>query len=554
MFRARISIEVTNQAGDDHTAVRAVRFLPSLLVALALAAVPAMASAEIGWHRDYATARAASSASGKPVFALFVATWDDEPSADVFANAEVEAVIAACFEPVRVDVDKEANLIRELAIERVPSVAVIAARGDSVTRFDCPKTPAEFVATAARAAQVSAASATPRADAAASNAFASSPFGGSLEGGPAGVDSSVANKVRQLSSFAEGKAASVRDDNRFQGAQQPAHVSAPQVPAPPAYAHTQSGFSQQTYQQQPYPQPGYGQAASVPAAPVDASLPRTPPTTWSPEQPAPSAYAQFQPGAQPTTAGPASPYPMTPPRGVNPQTPVPVPSIEPAAAASSPWLARTPAPPSDAEPEASATASDDGVEKKTAPTGFMAGVQKAVNPMNWWSAKPTVSPPPKMPPALPQPPAALAAKPSVVPPATAARTPAADPYASMPVALDSCCPVTVVERGAWVEGRAQWGVRHRGRTYLFAGPEQQQTFLANPDRYAPALSGDDPVLAFEAGRSEPGQRSYGVVYQSRMYLFASPQNRDAFSADPARYATRVQLAEGLPPSDASRRF
>ena len=93
---------------------------------------------------------------------------------------------------------------------------------------------------------------------------------------------------------------------------------------------------------------------------------------------------------------------------------------------------------------------------------------------------------------------------------------APDRYGSMPLGLEGYCPVTLADRGVWTEGRAQWGVRHRGRTYLFAGPEQQQAFLTTPDRYAPALSGDDPVVAVEQGRIASGRRAYGVTYQSRM--------------------------------------
>jgi len=119
----------------------------------------------------------------------------------------------------------------------------------------------------------------------------------------------------------------------------------------------------------------------------------------------------------------------------------------------------------------------------------------------------------------------------------------------MPVGLEGYCPVTLAERGVWVEGRAQWGVRHRGRTYLFASVEQQQAFLADPDRYAPALSGDDPVLAFDAGKSTPGQRRYGVTYQSRTYLFTSPETRDAFAANPQRYTSGAMVAENRTPTN-----
>jgi YHS domain-containing protein len=131
--------------------------------------------------------------------------------------------------------------------------------------------------------------------------------------------------------------------------------------------------------------------------------------------------------------------------------------------------------------------------------------------------------------------------------------PAADPLGPMPVGLDGYCPVTLYEHESWAEGRAQWGARHRGRTYLFASSEQQQLFLADPDRYAPALSGDDPVVALNAERSISGRREFGIIYQSRIYLFASPESRAAFSADPDRYALFVVGAEQSPPAIATVR-
>ena len=134
---------------------------------------------------------------------------------------------------------------------------------------------------------------------------------------------------------------------------------------------------------------------------------------------------------------------------------------------------------------------------------------------------------------------------------TAALATPAEPdlYGSMPVGLEGYCPVTLAERGVWVEGRAQWGARHRGRTYLFASAEQQKAFLADPDRYAPALSGDDPVMAFDAGKCTPGQRRYGVTYQSRTYLFSSTETRDAFAANPQRYTSGAVVAENRRPAN-----
>ncbi len=55
---------------------------------------------------------------------------------------------------------------------------------------------------------------------------------------------------------------------------------------------------------------------------------------------------------------------------------------------------------------------------------------------------------------------------------------------SAPLALDGFCPVTLAEKHQWARGNRRFGVIHRGRTYLFAGPDEQRRFMADPDRYA----------------------------------------------------------------------
>ncbi len=70
---------------------------------------------------------------------------------------------------------------------------------------------------------------------------------------------------------------------------------------------------------------------------------------------------------------------------------------------------------------------------------------------------------------------------------------------SPPLALEGYCPVTLVEQGKWVKGDAKWGAIHRGKTYLFAGEQQQKRFFGALDKYAPVLSGYDPVRYVETG-------------------------------------------------------
>ena len=482
-----------------------------LLAAVALATVPGAASAAVQWHTDLDAARTAARVSGKPVFVLFAADWDDHAAAAVLSTAEVDAVITACFEPVRIDVDTQPELTRTLGVDRVPCLAVLDAKDGVITKFECPATPAEFVAATARAAQVAAAATVPSAPTEFAAGREVSPFGDPLDHALEPVASNVTEKVRQLSSFADGKPMPLRDPERF-----PAIVREPD---------------------------NHGQLDAAPTALAGAAdtpaLDRTPPA-WPAERPPASAFSQ----PEIATASAATPATTAS-------------DIEPAPAATGPWLSgTTTAPAEQAASEAAATASEVTADPAPESSSFMATLTKPFTSLFSWSSKPAVEQPPKMPAARPQSPAQVAASgaaPAVEAPA-AAPAPVADTHGSMPLGLEGYCPVSVVERGAWVEGRAQWGVRHRGRTYLFAGPEQQTAFLAAPDRFAPALSGDDPVLAFESGTSEPGRRTFGVTYQSRMYLFASADTRAAFTADPARYTARVQIAEGLPQSDAARRF
>jgi YHS domain-containing protein len=226
-------------------------------------------------------------------------------------------------------------------------------------------------------------------------------------------------------------------------------------------------------------------------------------------------------------------------------------------APASPWLGAAPSAAATTVPTPAAPLAPEAASPAEPPKSlsaqFLAAMQK---PFTFWQKSPEIpkpsaealASPPTLPPARPLAPGVTPASVAAAP-APVAETP--DTHGSMPLGLEGYCPVTLAEKGQWTEGRAQWGARHRGRTYLFASEEQQRAFLADPDRYAPALSGDDPVLVCDKGTSAPGQRRYGVTYQSRMYLFSSPETRSQFAANPNRYVGRVALAETPARSDGT---
>ena len=116
------------------------------------------------------------------------------------------------------------------------------------------------------------------------------------------------------------------------------------------------------------------------------------------------------------------------------------------------------------------------------------------------------------------------------------------PAAESPLAMDGFCPVTLVHQSEWKKGDAKFGVVHKNRTYLFSSWSEQQLFLANPDKYAPGLSGHDPVILAEHGQWVEGKRNYGVFFGDQFFLFSDAATREEFERDPVLYAERIQQA------------
>jgi YHS domain-containing protein/thiol-disulfide isomerase/thioredoxin len=133
--------------------------------------------------------------------------------------------------------------------------------------------------------------------------------------------------------------------------------------------------------------------------------------------------------------------------------------------------------------------------------------------------------------------------------ATDLSPPAPDPRVLPPGApslgFDGFCPVSMRTQWKWVPGDPRWGIVHRGRTYWFAGQAEQQQFWAEPDRYSPALSGMDPVLAIDHSQQVPGKREHSICYDNLFYMFASEATLQQFTSTPERYAVGVRRAMGI---------
>lgn len=111
-----------------------------------------------------------------------------------------------------------------------------------------------------------------------------------------------------------------------------------------------------------------------------------------------------------------------------------------------------------------------------------------------------------------------------------------------PLALEGYCPVQLAQQDRWVKGDPRWGVKHEGRTYLFAGPREAQEFWDHPEHFAAVLSGSDLVSLVDQGRAVSGSRKYGGRFANRLYLFSSAESFNRFNANPFHY---VAMAERI---------
>lgn len=109
-------------------------------------------------------------------------------------------------------------------------------------------------------------------------------------------------------------------------------------------------------------------------------------------------------------------------------------------------------------------------------------------------------------------------------------------------ALGGYCPVQLQENNHWVAGNPDFQMSYQGQVFHFSSEAARERFEAAPEKYAPAHSGNDVVLAVEENRTVPGSVNHSAVWQDRLYLFSSPASLARFQKDPARYTNRQRQA------------
>lgn len=104
--------------------------------------------------------------------------------------------------------------------------------------------------------------------------------------------------------------------------------------------------------------------------------------------------------------------------------------------------------------------------------------------------------------------------------------------ASQSPGLDGYCPVALRQQ-QWTPGSASLAVKHRGKVYWLSSESAVQTFLAQADEYAPALSGYDPQVLLYEGKLMAGSTQHGLFESTtgQVLLFHSQESKENFQRD-----------------------
>ncbi len=123
--------------------------------------------------------------------------------------------------------------------------------------------------------------------------------------------------------------------------------------------------------------------------------------------------------------------------------------------------------------------------------------------------------------------------------------------------LKGYCPVSLIDGRVWEKGAAKYAWSVGGVAYRVKDAAALAKFRANPERYAPQLSGYDPHLLSTTARAVPGRAAFAAFYEGKLYLHATEGSRKAFIADPAGhclpqrvYPSAADVAKAVTPAAA----
>ena len=414
----------------------------------------------------------------------------------MFNQPEVIRALTSSYVPLRVNVDEDRALAQHYRVDRWPTDVIVTAQGQEIYRGTSPLDPNRYIATL---------------DQIASHARLGMPFAGSPSTDIAMTSPSAMptrESLSRASAFPVDAAAG--SGGRY---------------VPPTLPGSQP-YGQSTASGNNVPNSPYG-GARVPESPTGAARP-VPQTTAT----AAPSYVTNQYAAESQVPSPGASTSQHP--------------AEQRASFTTGYGSQIQPPAAPQRPEATAPAN----QPLESSNPYIAGL-----PSRGAATLPPGGPGLSGPPAGAMNSPAQSAHAEQVNSTRQIQPPQATPGGQPSVAMDGYCCVTLIEQEKWVKGDPRWGVVHRGRVYLFTGPAEQQRFLANFDKYAPALSGYDCVKYADQGTLVDGKRAHGVFYRGQIFLFADEAALQTFWSSPERFAPLVraeQQRQAARPRDVRR--
>ena len=102
--------------------------------------------------------------------------------------------------------------------------------------------------------------------------------------------------------------------------------------------------------------------------------------------------------------------------------------------------------------------------------------------------------------------------------------------------MKNVCLVALSEERRIVRALPEFAVEHQSQQYQFSSAEALQKFRTEPKRYLPAVGGLDIVSFRNEQGIVAGSLKFAIWYRSRLYVFSSKDNAEAFRKFPQKFA------------------
>jgi hypothetical protein len=107
------------------------------------------------------------------------------------------------------------------------------------------------------------------------------------------------------------------------------------------------------------------------------------------------------------------------------------------------------------------------------------------------------------------------------------------------LAIGGFDPVAYFTDAQPLVGRAAFEAAEAGAIWRFRNEGNRAFFVSHPEIYGPQFGGYDPIDVAR-GVAVAGQPRFWLVAGQRLFLFGRAESRDAFAADPARFAREAR--------------